>query len=166
MQSRSLAKPCLLRGCSQAAYTHVWDMHVHVEVHVHVYILLYVYCTCAWEVHVHVHTCVHAHVYGTCMYMYVYLLDITKQRCCIEWFVSRLYNYVHFPCTYYKDIDVHVYGTCMYIYTCTGHCVCTHVGEMNITCVQHVCTYTRVRYMYMYMYVYMYVYKHKTCVYM
>ena len=31
------------------------------------------------------------------MYMYVYLLDITKQRCCIEWFVSGLYNYVHFP---------------------------------------------------------------------
>ena len=24
-------------------------------------------------------------------------MDITKQRCCIEWFVSCLYNYVHFP---------------------------------------------------------------------
>ena len=29
--------------------------------------------------------------------MYMYLLDITKQRCCIEWFVSGLYNYIHFP---------------------------------------------------------------------
>ena len=29
------------------------------------------------------------------MYMYMYLLDITKQQCCIEWFVSGLYNYVH-----------------------------------------------------------------------
>ena len=68
--------------------------------------------------------------------MYVYLLEITKQRCCIdiEWFVSRLYNYVHFPCTHYtidKDIDVHVYGTCMYIYTCTGHCVCTLVQWLS-----------------------------------
>ena len=24
------------------------------------------------------------------------LLDITKQRCCIEWFVSGLYNYVNY----------------------------------------------------------------------
>ena len=31
----------------------------------------------------------------TYMYMYIYLLDITKQQCCIEWFVSGLYNYVH-----------------------------------------------------------------------
>ena len=28
--------------------------------------------------------------------LHVHLLDITKQRCCIEWFVSGLYNYVHF----------------------------------------------------------------------
>ena len=51
-------------------------------------------------------------------------------------------------------VYVHVYGMCMYmyIYTCTGHvhvcvhmhwpCMCTRVGEMNITCVQHVCTYS------------------------
>ena len=39
------------------------------------------------------------------MYMYVYLLDITKQRCCIEWFVSGLYNYVHFPVVNYIDIQ-------------------------------------------------------------
>ena len=25
--------------------------------------------------------------------MYIYLLDITKRQCCIEWFVSGLYNY-------------------------------------------------------------------------
>ena len=74
-----------------------------------------------------------------------------------------MYIYVH---VHKQKTCVYMCTTCMYIYTCTGHCVCTHVGEMNFTYVQHVCTYTRVRYMYMYMYVYMYVYKHKTCVYM
>ena len=60
------------------------------------------------------------------------------------------YTYMHMHKTY-VHVYVHVYGTYMYIYTCTGHCVRTHVGEMNITCVQHVCTYTRVWYMYMYL---------------
>ena len=56
-------------------------------------------CTCIC-MYVHEHTSEHL---KTCMYMYIqtsegmymYLLDITKQQCCIEWFVSGLYNYVH-----------------------------------------------------------------------
>ena len=37
--------------------------------------------------------------------MYMYLLDITKQQCCIEWFVSGLYNYVQLVVVNYIDIQ-------------------------------------------------------------
>ena len=50
--------------------------------------------------HTHVHVQTHSHN------IHMYLLDITKQRCCIEWFVSSLYNYVHFPVVNYIHVDI------------------------------------------------------------
>ena len=42
----------------------------------------------------HTHVCLQiSQCHVRCMYMY--LLDSTKQPCCLEWFVRGLYNYIH-----------------------------------------------------------------------
>ena len=55
-------------------------------------------CVCVCTMCVCVCVCVCVCTMCVCVQcVCVYLLDITKQQCCIEWFVSCLYNYIHFP---------------------------------------------------------------------
>ena len=69
-------------------------IHVHVSIHAHVHVLAVVAMPVEYSLRL-------AYANAFLHVLYIHLLDITKQRCCIEWFVSGLYNYS--TCTYTLD---------------------------------------------------------------